>query len=262
MPQLINYSLDLLNFPRGILVFLPGLVFFLGSTEQYKAMKLESHFSDQNWIYGAFPKFYLFSGHFLNLGWKRGAPGDTWRARRVPGKSLGAGLSGQRTRRAPGRGARGSATWDTWLAREHPEELPARVSSGHASYSQGSRIWFRVRHSGTGVAFGGFRGGVTRGARDALGSFREACGALGASGDTWRIRGIRSKYHSRGSRRTRVLPGGLRRTWSLLVTRGAFGGYRVLSLAGLHGALGDFRREASSALGARGLLRNTPKKVP
>ena len=40
-------------------------------------------------------------------------------------------------------------------------------------------------YSGTGVAFGGCRGGVTRGARDALGSFREACGALGASGDTW-----------------------------------------------------------------------------
>ena len=30
---------------------------------------------------------------------------------------------------------------------------------------------------------------ITRWARDALGSFREACGALGASGDTWRIRG-------------------------------------------------------------------------
>src|SRR5438105_441939 len=44
-------------------------------------------------------------------------------------------------------------------------------------------------------------------ARDALGSFREACGALGASGDTWRIRG---------------LPG--------IITRG------------LHGTLGDFRR--------------------
>src|SRR6266542_840926 len=130
MPQLINYSLDLLNFPRGILVFLPGLVFFLGSTEQYKAMKLESHFSDQNWIYGAFPKFYLFSGHFLNLGWKRGAPGDTWRARRVPGKSLGAGLSGQRTRRAPGRGARGSA---------HSESSREGLSGlGHEGHVAGS----------------------------------------------------------------------------------------------------------------------------
>src|SRR5436190_9478958 len=40
MPHLNNYSLDSLNFPRGILVFLLGLVFFLGSTEQYKAMKI------------------------------------------------------------------------------------------------------------------------------------------------------------------------------------------------------------------------------
>ena len=39
MPHLNNYSLDSLDFPRGILVILPGLVFFLGSTEQYKAMK-------------------------------------------------------------------------------------------------------------------------------------------------------------------------------------------------------------------------------
>src|SRR5436853_3644108 len=40
MPHLNNYSLDSLDFPRGILVILPGLVFFLGSTEQYKAMKI------------------------------------------------------------------------------------------------------------------------------------------------------------------------------------------------------------------------------
>ena len=40
MPQLNKYSLDLLNFPGGILVFLLGLVFFLGSTKQDKAMKI------------------------------------------------------------------------------------------------------------------------------------------------------------------------------------------------------------------------------
>src|SRR6266498_3352564 len=40
LPQLNKHSLDTLNFPRGILVFLLGLVFFLGSTEQYKAMKI------------------------------------------------------------------------------------------------------------------------------------------------------------------------------------------------------------------------------
>ena len=40
MPQLNKYSLDSLNFPRGSLVFLQGLVFFLGSTKQDKAMKI------------------------------------------------------------------------------------------------------------------------------------------------------------------------------------------------------------------------------
>ena len=39
-PQLNKYSLDLLNFPRGSLVFLLGLVFFLGSAKQDKAMKI------------------------------------------------------------------------------------------------------------------------------------------------------------------------------------------------------------------------------
>ena len=40
MPQLNKYSLDSLHFPGGILIFLLGLVFFLGSTEQDKAMKI------------------------------------------------------------------------------------------------------------------------------------------------------------------------------------------------------------------------------
>ncbi len=71
------------------------------------------------------------------------------------------------------------------------------------------------------------------GASGRLAAHSELPGTRGAFG------GIRSKYHSRGSRRTRVLPGGLRRTRSLPVTRGAFAGFRVLSLAGLHGALGD-----------------------
>ena len=44
LPQLNNYSLDSLNFPRGILVFLLGLVFFLGSDKQDKAMKIGSTF--------------------------------------------------------------------------------------------------------------------------------------------------------------------------------------------------------------------------
>ena len=40
MPQLNKYSLDSLDFPGGILVFLLGLVFFLGSAKQDKAMKI------------------------------------------------------------------------------------------------------------------------------------------------------------------------------------------------------------------------------
>src|SRR6266508_3926369 len=40
LPETNKHSLDSLVFPRGNLVFLLGLVFFLGSTEQYKAMKI------------------------------------------------------------------------------------------------------------------------------------------------------------------------------------------------------------------------------
>ena len=40
MPQLNKYSLDSLDFPGGILVFLLGLVIFLGSAKQDKAMKI------------------------------------------------------------------------------------------------------------------------------------------------------------------------------------------------------------------------------
>src|SRR6266498_1423438 len=40
LPETIKHSLDSLVFPRGNLVFLLGLVFFLGSTKQYKAIKI------------------------------------------------------------------------------------------------------------------------------------------------------------------------------------------------------------------------------
>ena len=38
------YSLGICNFPRGILVFSLGLVFFLCVTKQYKAMKIDFTF--------------------------------------------------------------------------------------------------------------------------------------------------------------------------------------------------------------------------
>src|SRR6266540_1322301 len=152
LPETNKHSLDSLVFPRGNLVFLPGLLFFLGSTEHYKAMKIGitcfGSKLDLLCISKVLPIFCVFS----KIRLKRKAPGDTWRTRRVPGvgalglahsESSREGVLGARpTRRAPGRGSRGSATRDTWRAREHPGKLPARVSSGHASHSQGSRMWF------------------------------------------------------------------------------------------------------------------------
>ena len=44
MPQLINYSLGSLDFLGGTLVFLLGLVFFLGRTKQDKTMKISFTF--------------------------------------------------------------------------------------------------------------------------------------------------------------------------------------------------------------------------
>src|SRR5438132_6225245 len=105
MPHLNNYSLDSLNFPRGILVFLPGLVFFLGSTEQYKAMKIGITFFESKmdlWciskdlsIYCTFSKFGLEGrrsrGHVACSPSARevsrsGALGDRCRIRRLPGR--------------------------------------------------------------------------------------------------------------------------------------------------------------------------------
>ena len=40
VPQINKYILGLLNFPRGSLIFLQGLVFFLGIAKQDKAMKI------------------------------------------------------------------------------------------------------------------------------------------------------------------------------------------------------------------------------
>src|SRR5436190_15536778 len=93
-----------------------------------------------------------------------------------PGWSPGVGALGARsTRRAPGRGSRGTVTRDTWRAREHPGILPAGVLGDRCLARRTPGYGLRVGHSGTGVAFGGSVG----------------------------------KYHSLGSRRARGLPGGL-----------------------------------------------------
>src|SRR5438128_6967626 len=115
---------------------------------------METHFSDQYWIYGVFLKFRIFSAYFLNFGWKGDAPGDTWHARRVPGVVSRCGLSGWRTRRAPGRGSRGTSHSE--IARVGLSGLghaghvagsgasgdsPGRGTRGQVSCSEDSRIW-------------------------------------------------------------------------------------------------------------------------
>src|SRR6266508_5321390 len=125
MPQLNKHSLDSLNFPRGILVFLLGLVFFLGSTEQYKAMKIGITFfrsildllciSKVLTISCVFSKFRLEKrrsrGHVACSPSARGSL-SVWGSRAGALGELPGGVLGARpTRRAPGRG---SATRDTW----------------------------------------------------------------------------------------------------------------------------------------------------
>src|SRR5436853_7528627 len=74
MPHLNNYSLDSLDFPRGILVILPGLVFFLGSTEQYKAMKIGITFFGSKmdlldtWCIRGHPEYYHSRGFTVHWG--------------------------------------------------------------------------------------------------------------------------------------------------------------------------------------------------
>src|SRR5437016_2601384 len=81
--------------------------------------------------------FWVFS----KIRLKRNAPGDTWRARRVPRRSLGAGLSGRGTRRAP-EGALGARPLG---------ELP-----GGALGLGSIRGGLPARYPGTGVALAGF----------------------------------------------------------------------------------------------------------
>src|SRR5437762_5561781 len=65
LPETNKHSLDSLVFPRGNLVFLPGLVFFLDSTEQYKAMKIGITFFESKLDLLCISKvltiFYVFS---------------------------------------------------------------------------------------------------------------------------------------------------------------------------------------------------------
>src|SRR5437762_2122144 len=84
LPETNKHSLDSLVFLRGNLVFLPGLIFFLGSTEQYKAMKIRITFFGSKLDLLCISKV-LTIFCFLKFGGKGNTPGDTWRIRRVPG---------------------------------------------------------------------------------------------------------------------------------------------------------------------------------
>src|SRR6266542_3214357 len=112
LPESFKYSLGSLDFPRGILVFLPGSLFFLGSTEQYKAMKIGITFFgsklDLLCISTVLPIFCVFS----KIRLKRKAPGDTWRTRRVPGVGGSrAGALGGLPDEAYGLGTRGQVAY-------------------------------------------------------------------------------------------------------------------------------------------------------
>src|SRR5438132_7066837 len=124
MPHLNNYSLDSLDFPRGILVILPGLVFFLGSTEQYKVMKIGITFFGSKLDLWRISKvlniFCVFSKSRLEERRSRGQVAcspSAWGSLSVRGSRAGAlgelpggALGARPTRRAPGRGSWGSAT--------------------------------------------------------------------------------------------------------------------------------------------------------
>src|SRR6266542_7028053 len=104
LSQLNKHSLDSLYFSQGhISPFTRFSIIFLGSTEQYKAMKIGITFFgsklDLLCISKVLTIFYVFS----KIRLKRNAPGDTWRACRVPGVVSRCGALGARpTWRAPG----------------------------------------------------------------------------------------------------------------------------------------------------------------
>src|SRR6266542_803857 len=95
MPQLNKHSLDTLNFPRGILVFLLGLVFFLGSTEQYKAMKIGITFFGSKLDLLCISKVLTIFCEISKIRWKRKhSRGHVACSPSALGWSLGVGFSG------------------------------------------------------------------------------------------------------------------------------------------------------------------------
>src|SRR5438105_12555600 len=89
--------------------------------------------------------FWTFSKFGLEERRSRGHVACSPSAREVSQcGALGPGALGELREGFSGHGPLGELPGGALGARprgEHPEELPVRVSSGHASYSQGSRIW-------------------------------------------------------------------------------------------------------------------------
>src|SRR6266542_4181909 len=163
LPKTNKYILDSLVFPRGNLVFLPGLVFFLGSTEQYKAMKigitLFGSKLDLLCISKVLTIFCVFSKIRRKKKHSRGhvacspsarddlsvwALGTRGALGKYPGGVYRLGHSGHVAHSESTReGSIGSGTRDTWRAQATSGgTLPAWVL-------------------GTRVALGGFRGNIT-----------------------------------------------------------------------------------------------------
>src|SRR6266508_4726004 len=95
LPETNKYSLDSLVFPRGNLVFLPGLVFFLGSTEQYEAMKIGITFFGSKLDLLCISKVLTIFCVFSKIRWKRKhSRGHVACSPSALGWSLGVGLSG------------------------------------------------------------------------------------------------------------------------------------------------------------------------
>src|SRR6266540_7050679 len=195
LPQLNKHSLGSLNFPRGIIVFLLGLVFFLGSTEQYKAMEVGITFFESKLDLLCISKVLTIFCVFSKVRRKRkrsrghvacspSAQGDfsVW--------ALGRAAHSESTRE----GSLGSATRDTWRAQVHP---------GFSWVSLGTRVALEVfqgkYHSLDSWCTRGLPGGSVVNGYSGHVSTRATSGetlpfvVLGTRGA---LAGFRGKYHS------------------------------------------------------------------
>src|SRR6266540_4786500 len=166
----------------------------------------------------------MFSAYFLNFGWKGDAPGDTWHARRVPGVVSRCGALGLAYSESSREGLSGLGHAGHVAGSGASGEFSRLGTREHVSYSQGFRMWF-----------------YGLGTRDRWHSRRQPEEvSRGVLGDRCRIRRLPGRCHSRGSRCTRELPGGLRRTRSFRghVAHSGASGYYHSGTSGGAGVVG------------------------